>query len=103
MSSIKQIETDEDLIRKIKEELTADSIYKSRFLQAHPINGSKDTAENQYTNTLIRIVTAGVISVLEEKIEDLHDIFMAELAMHNIEKHGEEVLDYDKFFDKEEE
>ena len=41
--------------------------------------------------------------IVDKKIEDLHDTFMAELAKHNIEKHGEEVLDYDKLFDKEEE
>jgi len=41
--------------------------------------------------------------IVDEKIEDLHDTIMAELAKHNIEKHDEEVLDYDKLFDKEEE
>ena len=41
--------------------------------------------------------------IVDKKIEDLHDTFMAELAKHNIEKHGEEVLDYDKLFDKKEE
>ena len=102
MNREKTIETGDDLIRKVKEELAADSIYRKRFLQAYPIDGSKDTAENQYSNTLIRIITVGVMSIVDKKIEDLHDTFMAELAKHNIEKHGDEVLDYDKLFDKEE-
>ncbi len=49
------------------------------------------------------LLTRKIEHMVDEKVENLHDTFMAELAKHNIEKHGEEVLDYDKLFDKEEE